>query len=117
MTDFLSGESSDEFLRATEPNAIEFPRDLGAHPDYQTEWWYYTGNLEAEDGRQFGYQFTIFGQALAPESVRPPSGSGWRTSQVWFAHFTISDIENNQFYFFEKEQIIDWTIFSSAVLS
>jgi hypothetical protein len=33
------------FARATEPNAIEFPRDLGPHDDYQTEWWYYTGNL------------------------------------------------------------------------
>ena len=101
VTDYLSGESSDAFTRATEPNAIEFPRDLGSHPDYQTEWWYYTGNLEGEDGRPFGYQFTIFRQALAPEA-EVESGNAWRTSQVWFAHFAISDIENGDFYFFER---------------
>ena len=102
VTEFLSGESSDLFSRATEPNNIEFPRDLGSHPDFQTEWWYYTGNLKAEDGRQFGYQFTIFRQALAPESELAESESEWRTSQVWFVHFALSDIENEDFYFFEK---------------
>jgi predicted secreted hydrolase len=48
------------FARALTPGAIEFPRDLGPHDDFQTEWWYYTGNLEGADGRLFGYQFTIF---------------------------------------------------------
>ena len=61
--------SSDGFARATEPNAIQFPRDLGAHDDYQTEWWYYTGNLQTADGRPFGFQFTIFRRALTPEDV------------------------------------------------
>ncbi|MFT5197051.1 MAG: putative secreted hydrolase [Cellvibrionaceae bacterium] len=102
VTEFLSGESSDAFARALAPNAIEFPQDLGAHPDYQTEWWYYTGNLEGENGRRFGYQFTIFRQALAPEVETDSDENEWRTSQVWFAHFTISDIESGEFYFFEK---------------
>ena len=59
--------SGEGFARATEPNAIAFPRDLGAHDDYQTEWWYYTGNLQTADGRPFGFQFTIFRRALTPE--------------------------------------------------
>lgn len=101
VTQYLSGESSDAFARAVEPNAIEFPRDLGAHPDYQTEWWYYTGNLKGADGRRFGYQFTIFRQALAPEG-EAVQDNVWRTSQVWFAHFTISDVANERFYFSEK---------------
>jgi len=25
---------------------FEFPRDHFNHPDFQTEWWYYTGNLQ-----------------------------------------------------------------------
>ena len=45
---------------------VQFPRDLGPHEDYQTEWWYYTGNWQTEDGRDFGYQFTIFRRALQP---------------------------------------------------
>ena len=46
-----------------------FPRDHGPHPDYKTEWWYYTGNLETAQGRHFAYQFTIFRIGLAPETV------------------------------------------------
>ena len=112
--------SSDGFARATEPNAIQFPRDLGPHDDYQTEWWYYTGNLKTADGRPFGFQFTIFRRALAPEeelsadwansadSEEPLKSaesaqsadqtSSWRTEQVYLAHFTISDIAADAFY-------------------
>ena len=65
----LSAEADEGYARATETNNIEFPRDFGAHDDYQTEWWYYTGNLETEDARQFGFQFTIFRRALSPQSA------------------------------------------------
>ncbi|MCT0207334.1 lipocalin-like domain-containing protein [Synechococcus sp. CS-1332] len=89
------------FARATTPRQWRFPADFGAHPDHQTEWWYYTGNLETAEGRPFGYQFTIFRQALAPEL--PPAqasgagGSAWRTPQVYSAHFTVSDIATETF--------------------
>ena len=33
----------------------DFPRDHFDHPDYQTEWWYYTGNLHTADGREFRF--------------------------------------------------------------
>jgi len=89
----------DGFARATQPGAIVFPRDLGPHDDYQTEWWYYTGNLTTADGRPFGFQFTIFRRALTPpgESAAP-DGDGWRSNQVYLAHFAISDIAANAFY-------------------
>ena len=111
--------SAEGFARATVPGAIEFPRDLGPHDDYQTEWWYYTGNLDAAGGRRFGFQFTIFRRALTPEETAstdyadstdcPPdnlcesvksvdSASDWRSNQVYLAHFTISDIDAGQFY-------------------
>jgi predicted secreted hydrolase len=101
----LAGETSAGFARATEPNAISFPRDLGPHDDYQTEWWYYTGNLAAEDGRQFGFELTFFRRALTPPGQAPPaveSISDWRTNQVYLAHFTISDIAGQAFY--QKER-------------
>jgi predicted secreted hydrolase len=94
-------EDTSGFARATEPNNIEFPRDLGAHDDYQTEWWYYTGNLMAENGRQFGYQFTIFRRALTPDGVTD-AASDWRTNQVYLAHFTVSDVANEAFYPHER---------------
>lgn len=92
--------NANPFARATEPNAVQFPRDLGAHEDYQTEWWYYTGNLETADKRPFGFQFTIFRRALTAEAT--DTASDWRTNQVYLAHFTVSDGENGRFY--ERER-------------
>ncbi len=48
----------------------EFPRDHFSHPDYRTEWWYYTGNLRAPDGHRFGFELTFFRFATAtPEQA------------------------------------------------
>ncbi len=94
-------EDTTGFARATEPDNVEFPRDLGAHDAYQTEWWYYTGNLEDGNGRQFGYQFTIFRRALTPEAVED-AASDWRSNQVYLAHFTVSDVANEAFYPHER---------------
>ena len=89
------------FARAFTPRQWRFPADFGAHPDHQTEWWYYTGNLETAAGRPFGYQFTIFRQALVPEAptgrASGGGGSAWRTPQVYSAHFTVSDIAADSF--------------------
>jgi predicted secreted hydrolase len=84
------------FTRAIEPWDWQFPRDHGAHPDFQTEWWYYTGNVATDDGRRFGYQFTIFRRAISPDTIE--SESEWRTDQLHMAHVTISDITNETFY-------------------
>lgn len=96
------------FVRAFTPRPWRFPADFGAHPEYRTEWWYYTGNLESDEGRPFGYQLTIFRQALAPDAPDGPAapsaqgaaasaGSRWRTPQVYSAHFTVSDIATDTF--------------------
>lgn len=94
-------EDTAGFARATEPNAISFPRDLGPHDNFQTEWWYYTGNLGTDEGRQFGFELTFFRRALTPPDQAPAAGassSEWRTNQVYLAHFTISDIAGQAFY-------------------
>ncbi|HEY6324442.1 MAG TPA: lipocalin-like domain-containing protein [Thermoanaerobaculia bacterium] len=54
------------FARALAPRPFVFPADHGSHPDYRTEWWYYTGNVASRDGRRFGFQLTFFRTALAP---------------------------------------------------
>ncbi len=58
------------FQAASPDVQLEFPKDHAAHPDYQTEWWYYTGNLVSKDGREFGYQLTFFRRAILPEDLR-----------------------------------------------
>src|SRR5215210_5520348 len=61
-----STQGAEGFARATEARAMQFPQDHGPHPDFQTEWWYYTGNLQGEDGRRFGYQLTFFRRGITP---------------------------------------------------
>ncbi|WP_088893932.1 lipocalin-like domain-containing protein [Leptolyngbya ohadii] len=93
------GESAN-FKKATEPRSWDFPADFGAHPDYQTEWWYYTGNLETEEGRPFGFQLTFFRQALT--SSPEITASHLRGNQIYSAHFTLSDIQGKHFYPYER---------------
>lgn len=91
------------FARADGPVEIRFPEDNGPHPDFLTEWWYYTGNLSAEDGRHFGFELTFFRRALAPPAALPADRiSNWAADQLYMAHFSFADIEADQFYAFER---------------
>lgn len=87
-----SDTTSTGFQRAEGPREWTYPEDLGPHPEYQTEWWYYTGNLKTEDGEHFGYQLTFFRRGLVPPDEAVERGSAWGTDQVYMAHFAISDI-------------------------
>ena len=98
----LSGDTHPGFKRALEVRRFSFPQDSGPHPEYQTEWWYYTGNLQDSSGRRFGYQLTFFRRALSPDE--PESDSAWASNQIYFAHFTLSDIKNGKFYSAERWQ-------------
>jgi predicted secreted hydrolase len=87
--------------RAAEPGyRYEFPRDHFNHPEYQTEWWYYTGNLRMKDGRRFGYELTFFRQGVPGR--QPASGSTWDVSDVYFAHLALSDLKGGEFYHTER---------------
>ena len=80
---------------------FQFPRDHGSHDDFQTEWWYYTGHLQAGDGRTFGYQVTFFRRAVAQE-VAARNPSRWAIRHIYFAHFALTDEKGGQFRFAEK---------------
>jgi predicted secreted hydrolase len=90
------------FARAKGPRPFDFPADHGPHPDFQTEWWYYTGNLESEDGRHFGYQLTFFRRALKPPAEIGERESNWATEQVYMAHFALTDVHGRQHQAFER---------------
>ncbi|MEO0457269.1 MAG: lipocalin-like domain-containing protein [Cyanobacteria bacterium P01_A01_bin.114] len=103
--EWLSAEEagiSEAFAQVTEPKTLVFPQALGPHNEYQTEWWYYTGNLATEVGREFGYQLTFFRRGLTPEVQRGTDESDWRSNQIYFSHFTVSDIEAQKFYPHER---------------
>jgi predicted secreted hydrolase len=83
------GPATTGFARATEPRPFHLPLDHGPHYDFQTEWWYYTGNVADASGRPFGFQVTFFRRGLTPGP--PPAGPGLATNQVYFAHLAVTD--------------------------
>ena len=100
LSALLSAESNAGFATATEPRTFAFPRDHGPHPEYRNEWWYMTGNLDADDGRRFGFELTFFRFALTPVPI--DSDSGWRTNQVYIAHLAVTDADGQEFYVAER---------------
>jgi predicted secreted hydrolase len=96
----LSGADTAGYERALAPRDFVFPEDHGPHLGFRTEWWYVTGNLTSSDGRDFGFQLTIFRNALAP--VAPESTSAWATNQAYMAHFTVTDVEGQRFRAYER---------------
>ena len=92
---------SDSFLQAREGYRYQFPRDHGSHDLFRTEWWYYTGNLRSKDGRPFGYQLTFFRRGIPPEQVQTLP-SQWSITQLYLAHFAVSDLKKARFRFVEK---------------
>lgn len=95
-------EIPDGFLTADGSRSLSFPRDFGAHEEFRSEWWYYTGNLQTPEGRHFGFELTIFRVSLLPPSASLPDDSAWYGRSFYFAHFAVSDIAEERFYAFER---------------
>jgi predicted secreted hydrolase len=90
------------FERADGSRELVFPEDFGPHPAYQTEWWYYTGNLQSVEGHRFGYQLTFFRRGLQPPQDWAPRQSSWAANQVYMAHLALSDITAEEHQAFER---------------
>ena len=89
------------FRPATAGYHYAFPRDHGSHPAFRTEWWYYTGHLHAKDGRAFGFELTFFRRGIPSEEVKTQP-SQWSVTQLYLAHFAVTDIDGRRFHFSEK---------------
>ena len=74
--------------QATAGYTFAFPRDHASHPDYKIEWWYYTGNVKAADGRRFGYQVTFFRVGVDHTPANP---SRWAVRDLFMTHLAVSD--------------------------
>lgn len=95
--------ADDRFRQAIGPREWSFPRDHGRHDGFQTEWWYFTGNLAADDGRRFGYQLTFFrSQVAAQQAAATTRPSGWAMRDLYFAHAAISDLGGRRFAFRDR---------------
>ncbi len=67
-----------------------FPRDLYAHPDYKTEWWYLTGHLKTPAGDDLAFQLTFFRVGVQPVATDSTT-SAWRAGDLIMAHAALTD--------------------------
>jgi predicted secreted hydrolase len=87
--------ATEGWRQALELRLWKFPDDLGAHPDFKTEWWYFTGVLSAEDGGVFGYELTFFRNGVRTAASDP--GNPWSVRDIYLAHFTVTDVARGAF--------------------
>ena len=102
MVASINADIPSGFVAADGSRPLTFPEDFGAHEDFRTEWWYYTGNLQTPEGRHFGFELTVFRVGLLPPTVELPTDSQWYAHSLYFAHFAVSDIASEHFYAFER---------------
>ncbi len=92
-----------ETLRdGTELNPLDLPRDLYAHKNAQTEWWYYTGHGETASGKHFGFELVFFKRRtdLDKFSLVPLRLFG---NPLFFAHFAITEIDDKKFRYAHRK--------------
>jgi predicted secreted hydrolase len=100
LTLFLAVQPAAAQYRAALPGYhYQFPRDHFNHPEFQTEWWYYTGNLTATGGHRFGFELTFFRQAVNRDASKT---STWDVQDVYMAHLALSDLDGGAFYHVER---------------
>ncbi len=98
LTEALGGTDTEGYRQADRPRDFSFPRDHGPHAGFRNEWWYITGNLDAENGDRFGFHITFFRVALAPsfEGEAGLLASPWSTRHIWMAHAAITDVAGHR---------------------
>jgi predicted secreted hydrolase len=88
-----------DWRRAAPGRPIVLPADQAAHPEYRLEWWYYTGNVQDESGRPYGYQVTFFRFGVVQE---PQNRSAWAVRDLYLAHVAITDPQGRGHVFADR---------------
>jgi len=90
---------SGPWRQADPARPIGLPADHVSHPEYRIEWWYYTGNLDASDGRRFGFHVTFFRVGVDPHPANP---SRWTVRDLFIAHLALTDVAGSRHRFAER---------------
>jgi predicted secreted hydrolase len=95
IADIFVGPAS-KLRDGTEHTRVSLPRDLYAHHEVQTEWWYYTGHLATASGSKLGFELVFFKRrtdldrfGIVPLRII--------ANPLYLAHFAISDLSRGQF--------------------
>lgn len=100
LANLLGGDDNGGYARVATPDRPRLPADHGPHPDFRSEWWYFTGPLATESGRRFGVQLTFFRFSMAASLPEPDSP--WAARSAWMAHLALSDVATGGFHSEER---------------
>jgi predicted secreted hydrolase len=84
-----------EYLDVTRDYKLKFPEDFYYKRDYRVQWWYFTGHLFDNAGREFGYELTFFTVNIQQREYRSRFGA----NRIYISHFAVSDVRGNMFHF------------------
>ena len=87
------GRDAAGFENVNPGRVLAFPADHGAHPGFRIEWWYVTANLKDPSGHDYGIQWTLFRQAMAPGD----NETGWSSPQIWMGHAAVTRADTHRF--------------------
>ena len=102
LVSFASTLLGQDFKRALPGKVFSFPQDHFSHPEFKTEWWYYSGHLQSQnqDKKSYGYQLTFFRTGLKRETKNQKSK--WSIQSLYFAHLALTDESKRRFEYREK---------------
>ena len=92
----VRGVEIDAYRQATPGYQYSFPRDHFEHPEFRTEWWYYTGNIRDAKRQTIRIRAGFLPAGAARGSA--PNPSSWRVDEVYLAHLALTDIDGKHFY-------------------
>jgi predicted secreted hydrolase len=95
----LGAEAGGQYRAAAPGYRYKFPQDHFNHPEFETEWWYYTGNVKSADGHRFGFELTFFRRGVDRSSN--PAGT-WDMRDLYVAHLALSDLDGGKFLYAER---------------
>jgi len=89
---------SQEYQDITRDYRLKFPEDFYYKKDYRVQWWYFTGHLLDQTGREFGYELTFFVVGIQKKTYKSRFG----LRNIYISHFALSDVANNIFLFSDR---------------
>jgi predicted secreted hydrolase len=89
------GAWAQEYREISPGDTPGLPGAFYFNKEYKIQWWYFTGHLFDDSGREFGYELTFFVFGIQKRHYRSQFG----VDNIYVSHFAVSDPEQKKFYF------------------
>jgi predicted secreted hydrolase len=89
---------AEEYIDVTPDYTVKIPDDFYYKRNHRVQWWYVTGHLFTDSGREFGYEIAFFVVNVQKRKYMSRFG----VKDIFISHFAVSDIRENNFYFSDK---------------